>query len=78
MVLLEIVIGGPFLSLKEGDTDKEQSLWCEQRLILVMVKYILIETSSFTKLFENSHKVAALCANSIRIKIEVYWQKVRI
>jgi hypothetical protein len=34
--------------------------------MLVMVKHILLETVSFTRLFENTRHIADLCANSKR------------
>jgi hypothetical protein len=34
-----------------------------------MVKYMLLETVSFTKLFENMRQIAAICANSKRKRL---------
>jgi hypothetical protein len=60
---------GRFPPLQASVPGKEWSLWCEQRLMLVMVKYILLETVSYTKVFENIHHLAALCANSKRKRL---------
>jgi hypothetical protein len=45
----------------------------EERLILVMVKYRLIETVSFTNLGANRHQIAALCADSKRKRLSLLY-----
>jgi hypothetical protein len=42
--------------------------------MLVMVKYMLLETVSFTKLFENIHHIPALCANSKRKRLPLLYR----
>jgi len=65
---------GVFPPLQESAPDQEWSLWCEQRLMLTIVKYILLETISFTNLFENIHHIAALCANSKRKRLPALYR----
>jgi hypothetical protein len=42
--------------------------------MLVMVKHILLETVCFTRLFENMHQIAALCANSKRKRLPALYR----
>jgi hypothetical protein len=42
--------------------------------MLVMVKYILLETISMTYLFENIHRIAELCANSKRKRLPALYR----
>jgi hypothetical protein len=60
---------GRFPPPRESAPDKEWSLWCEQRLMLVMVKYMLLETISVMDLLENIHHIVSLCANSKRKRL---------
>jgi hypothetical protein len=65
---------GRFSPLQEGTPSKEWSLWCEQRLMLSAVKYILLQTVSVTELFENIHHLAKLCANSKRKRLPALYR----
>jgi hypothetical protein len=65
---------GVFPPPEKGSPDKERSLWNEQRLMLVMVKYILLETVSFTNLLKNIHHLGKLCANSKRKRLPALYR----
>jgi hypothetical protein len=60
--------------MQESAENKERSLWCEQRFMLAIVTHILLETISFTNLFENIHRIAALCANSKRKRLPTLYR----
>jgi hypothetical protein len=64
----DIVIG------KEGVPEKEWSLWGEQRLMLVLVKHILLETISIVDMLEHIHQIAGLCANSKRKRLPALYR----
>jgi hypothetical protein len=51
---------GRFSPLREGASGKARSLWCEQRLMLAIVKYIFPQTVSVMELFENIHHLAEI------------------
>jgi hypothetical protein len=54
-------MGAP-LAGRGGAPEKDGALWCEQRLVLTVVKRIFLETATITGLFEHMHRVAVLCA----------------
>ena len=65
---------GVFPPQQESAPEKEWSLWCEQRLMLCIVKHILLETISFMDLLENMHRISALCANSKRRRLPALYR----
>jgi hypothetical protein len=65
---------GVFPPLRESAPDRAWSLWCEQQFMLVVVKYILLQTVSVMKLFENMHQLAVLCANSKRKRLPALYR----
>jgi hypothetical protein len=65
---------GVFPPLREGAVDTAWPLWNEQRLMLVVVKYILLEAIPLTNLFKNIHRLAELCTNSKRKRFPAFYR----